>query len=94
MEFVLWRNTNVLLDVELFHARTWAFAFPEIAQFSLYSLFCGSLVTQNVFIEKEKILQRMQSFPRHLVLFPLFCGGEWKTCMFGVFTAGFSGERI
>jgi len=51
MEIVLWHNKNVLLDVELFHARTWAFAF---AQFSLYSLFCGSLVTQNVFIEKEK----------------------------------------
>ena len=28
MEIVLWRNKDVLLDVELFHARTWAFAFP------------------------------------------------------------------
>jgi len=27
MEIVLWRNKNVLLDVELFHARTGAFAF-------------------------------------------------------------------
>jgi len=27
MEIVLWRNKDVLLDVELFHARTWAFAF-------------------------------------------------------------------
>jgi len=25
---VLWRNKDVLLDVGLFHARTWAFAFP------------------------------------------------------------------
>jgi len=36
----------------------------------------------------------MQSFPRHLVRFPLFYGREWKTCMFGVFTAGFSDVRI
>ena len=28
MEIVLWHNKDVLLDVELFHARTWAFAFP------------------------------------------------------------------
>jgi len=27
-------------------------------------------------------------------LFPTFFGGEWDTCMFGVFTAGFGGERI
>jgi len=27
-EIVLWRNKDVLLDVELFHARTWAFVFP------------------------------------------------------------------
>ena len=27
-EIVLWRNMDVLLNVELFHARTWAFAFP------------------------------------------------------------------
>jgi len=34
----------------------------------------------------------MQNFPRHLVRFLLFYGGEWDTCMFGVFTAGSSGE--
>jgi len=27
-EIVLWRNKDILLDVELFHARTWAFAVP------------------------------------------------------------------
>jgi len=27
MEIVLWRNKDVLLDVELFRAWTWAFAF-------------------------------------------------------------------
>jgi len=34
----------------------------------------------------------MQRFPRNEVLFLLFYGGEWDTCMFGVFAAGFSGE--
>jgi len=28
MKIVLWRNKDVLLDVELFHSRTWTFAFP------------------------------------------------------------------
>jgi len=27
-EIVLWRNKDVLLNVELFPARTWTFAFP------------------------------------------------------------------
>jgi len=27
-EIALWRYKVLLLDVELFHARTWAFAFP------------------------------------------------------------------
>ena len=27
-EIALWRYKDVLSDVELFHARTWAFAFP------------------------------------------------------------------
>ena len=44
--------------------------------------------------KREKLTKNMQSFPRHLVRFLLFYGGEWDTCMFGVFTAGFSGERI
>jgi len=36
----------------------------------------------------------MQNFPRQLARFLFFYGGEWDTCMFGVFTAGFSGERL
>ena len=59
--------------------------------FILYSV-AASLPKMS--LSKEKIWQKMQNFPRHLVRFPLFYGGEWKTCMFGVFTAGFSGERI
>jgi len=27
-EIILWRNKDILLDVELFRGRTWAFAFP------------------------------------------------------------------
>ena len=83
-EIVLWRNKDVLLGVEL-HALT--------KLLSLAFIFY-SVAAQNVFIEKDKIWQRMQSFPRHLVRFLLFYGGEWNTCIFGVFTAGFSGERI
>jgi len=84
MEVVLWRNKDVLLNVELFHARTWAFAFPKLLTlaFILYSV-AASLPKMP-----------LQSFPRHLVRFPLFHGGEWKTCMFDVFTTGFSDERI
>jgi len=52
-ETALWRNKDVWLNVEQLHARTWAFAFP-IAQLGFCSLFRGSLVTQNVFIEIEK----------------------------------------
>jgi len=33
-------------------------------------------------------------FTRRIDPFPIFYGGEWDTCMFGVFTAGFSGERM
>jgi len=29
-----------------------------------------------------------------MALLLLFYGGEWDTCMFGVLTAGFSGEKI
>ena len=39
-EVVLWHNKDVLLDVELFHARTSAFAFPNLFSlvFILYSV--------------------------------------------------------
>jgi len=37
-----------------------------------YSLFRGSLVSKNAFIETEKSWQRMQSFPRQLVRFLFF----------------------
>jgi len=35
----------------------------------------------------------MQSFPTQLVRFLFFYRGEWDTCVFDVFTAGFSGKK-
>jgi len=98
---VLWHNKDILLDVELartrafalFHARTWAFAFPQIAQFSLFSLFRGSLVSQNVLSKQRKVNKECSS-PTQLVRFLFIYGDECDTCMFGVFTAGFSVEQI
>ena len=43
---------------------------------------------------REKLTKNMQRFSRHLAILLLFYGGEWDTCMFGVLTAGFSGEKI
>ena len=52
-------NEDVLLNVELFHAWTWALAFP-IAQFSFFSIFRGSLVTQNVYRKRENLTKNAE----------------------------------
>ena len=65
-----------------------------------YSLNCSAFILYSVAasfpkmsISKQKSWQKMQSFPTQLVRFLFFYGGERDTCMLGVFTAGFSGEK-
>ena len=45
---------------------------------------CGTLITQNGFVKKEKCRHRVQSFPRNMDLFLFIYGGQWETCVFGV----------
>jgi len=43
--------------------------------------------------KKRKVDKQYAEVFKTLVRFLLFNGGEWDTCVFGVFTAGFSDER-
>jgi len=42
---------------------------------------------------REKLAKNAE-FSNTIGPFPIFYGGEWDTCIFDVFTAGFSGEKI
>jgi len=50
-------------------------------KFISFAFFLYSVATSlpNMSHESEKIRQRMQTFPRYLVRFLLFYGGEWDT---------------
>ena len=62
---------------------------------SVYSLF--SIPWQPRFpkcLYRNRKVDKNAEFSNTIGPFPIFYGGEWDTCMFGVFTAGFSGEKI
>jgi len=90
-EVVLRRNKDVLLDVELFHARTSAFAFSNL--FSLVFILWQPRFPKCLYRKREKLTKKAE-FSKTVGPFPIFYRGEWDTGMFGVFTAGFSGNRI
>ena len=63
-EIILWRNMDVLLNVELFHARIGLLPFLKISQFGLLSLFRGSLVTQNVYWKRENLTKNAEVYKK------------------------------
>jgi len=67
--------------------------FPKLFSLAFILPLRDSLVSQNVFVETEKLTKNAE-FSNTIGQFPIFYGCEWDTCMFGVFTAGFSGETI
>jgi len=83
-EVVLWRNKDVLLDVELFHARTSSFSFPNLL--SLVFILWQPRFPKCLYRKREK-LTKNADFSKTVGPFPIFYGGKWDTGLFDVFTS-------
>jgi len=68
-EVVLWRNKDVLLDVELFHARTSAFAFSNF--FSLVFILWQPRFPKCLYRKREKLIKNAE-FSKTVGPFPIF----------------------
>ena len=68
---VLWRNKDVLLDVELFQARTSAFAFPNLLSlvFILYSVAASF---PKMSLSKKRKLTKNAEFSKTVGPYPIF----------------------
>ena len=66
---VLWRNKDVLLDVELFHVRTSAFAFPNLL--SLFFILWQPHFPKCLYQKREKLTKNAE-FSKTVSPFPIF----------------------
>jgi len=89
---VLWRNKDILLDVELLGLRLLLFLKLLSLAFIPYSV--AASFPKMSLSKQRKVDKECRVFQHSWSDSYFFYGGECDTCMFSVFTAGFSGEQI